>query len=70
MRSGGFPCRYGGCDVRFAVTEQGSMNALMAASAERSAHEIEAHAYTHVRLDDVIKKPSWAIRRTPVAPKP
>ena len=68
MRSGGFPCRYGGCDVRFAVTEQGSMNALLAASAERSAHEIEAHACTHVRLDDVIKKPSWAIRRT-VAPK-
>ena len=70
MRSGGFPCRFGGCDVRFAVTEQGSMNSLMAASAERSAHELAVHAYTHVRLDDITKKPSWAIRRTPVAPKP
>ncbi|HEY8862049.1 MAG TPA: hypothetical protein VIN37_08200 [Candidatus Limnocylindria bacterium] len=69
MRSGGFPCRYGGCDVRFAVTEQGSMNSLLAASAERSAHELAVHAYTHVRLDDITKKPSWALRRT-VAPKP
>ncbi len=64
MRSGGFPCRYGGCDVRFAVTEQGSMNSLLAASAERSAHELAVHGYTHVRLDDIQKKPSWAIRRT------
>lgn len=68
MRSGGFPCRYGGCDVRFAVAEQGSMDALLAASAERSAHEIAVHAYTHVRLDEITKKPSWAIRRA-VTPK-
>ena len=32
MRSGGFPCRFGGCDVRFAVLEEGSMPALLAAS--------------------------------------
>ncbi len=69
MRSGGFPCRYGGCDVRFVVTEQGSMPALMAASAERTTHEVDAHGYRHVRLDEVVKKPSWAIRK-PVTPKP
>lgn len=69
MRSGGFPCRYGGCDVRFVVTEQGSMPALMAASAERTTHEVDVHDYRHVRLDEVVKKPSWAIRK-PVAPKP
>src|SRR3981081_1850552 len=67
MRSGGFPCRYGGRDVRFTATEQGAMNSLPAASAERSAHELAVHAYTHVRLDDITKKPSWAQRRV-VAP--
>ncbi|HEV2009818.1 MAG TPA: hypothetical protein VGS17_02170 [Candidatus Limnocylindria bacterium] len=45
------------------------MNSLLAASAERSAHELAVHAYTHVRLEDISKKPSWALRRT-VAPKP
>ncbi len=63
MRSGGFPCRYGGCDVRFAVTDQTSMAALLAASAERSAHELEVHDYHHVRLDDATKRPSWTMRR-------
>jgi hypothetical protein len=68
MRSGGFPCRYGGCDVRFTVAEQGSMPALLAASAERTKHETEVHDYTHIRLEEVVKKPSWALRKT-AAPK-
>jgi hypothetical protein len=70
MRSGGFPCRYGGCDVRFAVQEQGSMPALMAASAARSDHETTVHAYTHIKLEDVVRKPSWASRKPVAAPKP
>jgi hypothetical protein len=68
MRSGGFPCRYGGCDALFTVAEQGSMPALLAASAERSKHEVAIHGYTHVKLEEVSKKPSWALRKT-VAPK-
>ncbi|HEX9494768.1 MAG TPA: hypothetical protein VGA38_03310 [Candidatus Limnocylindria bacterium] len=39
------------------------MPALLAASAERSKHETETHAYTHVKLEEVIKKPSWALRK-------
>lgn len=69
MRSGGFPCRYGGCDVRFAVQEQGSLPALLAASAARSEHEQAVHAYQHVRLEDVVRKPSWALRKAADAPK-
>jgi hypothetical protein len=70
MRSGGFPCRFGGCDVRFAVQEQGSMPALMAASAARSDHETTIHSYQHVKLEDVVRKPSWASRKPVTAPKP
>jgi hypothetical protein len=68
MRSGGFPCRYGGCDVRFAVTEQGSMPALLAASAQRSAHEVEVHDYRHIKLEEVIRKPAWAIKKSGTTP--
>jgi hypothetical protein len=69
MRSGGFPCRFGGCDVRFTVQEQGSMPALLAASAARSEHEQTVHDYQHVKLEDVIRKPSWASRKPAGAPK-
>lgn len=68
MRSGGFPCRYGGCDACFTVTEQGSMPALLAASAARSAHEVEHHGYHHIRLDEVVRKPAWTMRRPAVKP--
>ncbi len=70
MRSGGFPCRYGGCDVRFVVEEQGSMPALLAASAARSDHETTVHDYRHVKLEDVVRKPAWVSRRTSPTPKP
>ena len=52
MRTGGFPCRLEGCLESFRVTDQRSMAALRAASDERTAHEISAHAYRHVRLAD------------------
>ncbi|MGH2451454.1 MAG: hypothetical protein ACRDGE_09340 [Candidatus Limnocylindria bacterium] len=65
MRTGGFPCRYGGCDACFFVAKQGSVESLMAASAERTAHEISAHDYHHVRLDEVLKQPAWTARSTP-----
>lgn len=68
MRSGGFPCRYGGCDVRFAVLEEGSMPALLAASEKRTEHELAAHGYTHVRPPEATRlTPPFAVR--PKGPK-
>jgi len=52
MRTGGFPCRLLGCDRTFQVVDQKSMDALTAASAARSEHEVAAHSYQHVRLAD------------------
>jgi len=52
MRSAGFPCRLAGCDRAFQVTDQTSMDALKAASAARTAHEVADHQYHHVRLED------------------
>ena len=46
-KSGGFPCRYGNCDARFFVAQPDSMKALLAASKERTDHEIAAHDYHH-----------------------
>jgi len=60
MRSGGFPCRFGGCDECFTVADQTSMPALLAASALRSQHEVSVHNYTHVQLEEN--------RRSPYAP--
>lgn len=52
MRSGGFPCRFSGCDVVFQVLDQRSMTALMAGSAARSDHEVGEHGYHHVPLPE------------------
>ena len=52
MRTGGFPCRFPGCAVRFAVSDQASMPALLAGSALRSEHEVSAHGYHHVRAEE------------------
>jgi hypothetical protein len=52
MRSGGFPCRLGGCDRAFQVMDQNSLDALKAASAARTEHEIADHGYHHVRMDE------------------
>ncbi len=46
------------------------MPALLAASAARSDHETTVHAYTHIKLEDVVRKPSWASRKPVAAPKP
>lgn len=51
MRSAGFPCR-AGCELSFQVGDQNSLDALHAASAQRTAHEIAAHDYHHVKLQD------------------
>jgi hypothetical protein len=51
MRSGGFPCR-AGCDRAFQVSDQSSLDALKAASAERTAHEVADHGYHHVRIEE------------------
>lgn len=52
MRSGGFPCRLAGCERAFQVVDQNSLDALQAASAARTAHEIADHGYHHVRMED------------------
>ena len=53
MKSGGFPCRFGGgCDVRFQVLDQSSMQSLLAAREERTAHELSAHDYHHQKIED------------------
>jgi hypothetical protein len=70
VRTGGFPCRGAGCERSFQVVDQRSMDSLRLASAERTAHELEAHAYRHVPLAD---EPSYRpgasnIKRPPRAP--
>ncbi len=57
MKSGGFPCRFEGCDTRFPVADQSSMPALLAASSLRTEHEISTHGYHHKRLDDHESRP-------------
>jgi hypothetical protein len=52
MRSAGFPCRVAGCDQSFNVADQRSMDALFAASAARAKHEVVAHDYHHVPMED------------------
>ena len=52
MRTGGFPCRLVGCYRSFAVADQNSMDALRAASAARTAHEIGDHDYHHVAMPE------------------
>jgi hypothetical protein len=52
VRSAGFPCRLAGCDRAFQVADQTSMDALKAASAARTAHEIADHDYHHITLGD------------------
>ncbi len=49
MKRSGLPCRADAdCDAVFNLTNQDSMDALRAAAEQRNAHELEAHAYTHV----------------------
>jgi hypothetical protein len=56
MRSGGFPCRaIQPCDHAFPVRDQNSMDALQAASAARSAHEIRDHGYHHTELPEQVQ---------------
>ncbi len=50
MKTGGFPCRLLGCPSVFQVVDQKSMDALMAASALRTEHEVSTHGYHHVQL--------------------
>lgn len=70
MRSGGFPCRYAGCDVHFQVEDQTSMTALLAASAKRDEHEIAVHAYHHKSLEDLAKRAPYGTLAVPKRPKP
>lgn len=38
------------------------MPALLAASAQRTEHEVETHDYHHKRLEDVVKKTAYGGR--------
>lgn len=67
MRTGGFPCRLAGCLESFQVVDQRSMDALRAASAERTAHEISAHEYRHEKLAD---EPSYRPGSRTTQPRP
>ena len=63
MRSGGFPCR-AGCEQAFQVADQNSLDALRAASADRTAHEFAAHDYHHVSLaEERAYSPNYRITR-------
>ncbi len=44
----GFPCRFGGCHIHFAVVDRSSIASLLAASEERTAHELADHGYHHI----------------------
>src|SRR5713226_6582130 len=48
----GFPCRFGDCRIHFAVVDPSSMASLLAASEERTAHELAEHGYHHERLEE------------------
>ena len=63
VKSGGFPCRFGGCDEVFTVPQRDSMPALLAASGHRTNHEVAAHDYHHpVYVEE--KRRSWAMQAT------
>ncbi len=64
MRSAGFPCRFTGCEHVIQVFNQRSMEALHAASALRTTHEIERHEYHHQSAPEVRPLPPY-LRRTP-----
>ncbi len=63
VRTAGFPCRPAGCRRTFAVADQSSMEALMIASAARSAHEIADHGYQHVPMNEEPVRSPYAMAR-------
>lgn len=67
MRSGGFPCRLAGCERAFQVVDQNSLDALQAASAMRTAHEVADHGYHHVRMEEQRAYTPYARVKTPKA---
>lgn len=69
MRSGGFPCRFAGCDIHFQVDDQTSMAALQAASAKREEHEVAIHGYHHQTLSDPAKRAPYGTLAVPKRPK-
>ncbi|HVR89066.1 MAG TPA: hypothetical protein VHG53_05930 [Candidatus Limnocylindria bacterium] len=67
MKSGGFPCRFAGCDVRFQVMDQSSMQSLLAASGQRTQHEVGTHDYHHQKIEDT--PPNYAKGPLKVRPR-
>ena len=67
MRTGGFPCRWVGCDQAFPVMDQSSMESLRVASEARTAHEVADHDYHHVRLAEEKPYSPTARIKTPKA---
>lgn len=68
LKVGGFPCRFPGCDIRYPVSDQGSLPALLAVSALRSEHEVSAHGYHHVRAEEPQRKQLPFLGSSPKTP--
>jgi hypothetical protein len=59
MKTSGLPCRATpDCDVVFTPADDKTLKLLLAAAAERDAHELAVHGYTHRIID--VAKPDFA----------
>jgi hypothetical protein len=59
MKTSGLPCRATmDCDAVFSPADDKTLKLLLAAAAERDAHELAVHGYTHRVID--VAKPDFA----------
>src|SRR5579859_440362 len=59
MKTSGLPCRATpDCDVVFTPADDKTLKLLLAAAAERDAHELAVHGYTHRVIE--VGKPDFA----------
>lgn len=59
MKTSGLPCRATmDCDAVFSPADDKTLKLLLAAAAERDAHELAVHSYTHRVID--VAKPDFA----------
>jgi hypothetical protein len=56
MRSAGFPCRVADCRETWHVEDPTTMTSLLAASAQRTAHEATVHGYSHQPLSEAPRR--------------
>lgn len=59
MKTSGLPCRATmDCDAVFSPADDKTLKLLLAAAAERDAHELAVHGYKHRVID--VAKPDFA----------